>query len=129
VPYLTRLQVCNRCGLYERTHGVPRPKEFPRRRRSRPPSERSSRVNPPIGVEGHFRYIGPPSNMSFASHFVDAFDTMEGTTSPQLGGTSWVTYDMSDVSPASSHTSPSHSVAEPPEMYHTDSGDYLPYLL
>ncbi|KAF8473679.1 hypothetical protein DFH94DRAFT_620391, partial [Russula ochroleuca] len=26
--------VCNKCGLFERTHAVPRPKTFPRRRRS-----------------------------------------------------------------------------------------------
>ena|SRR5260221_4694869 len=109
MPYLIRLQVCNKCGLYERTHGVPRPKEFPRRRRSRPPSVHPS-VNPPISGEGQFRYIGLPSDMPFASHFADAFDTIGGTTSPQ--GTSWVTYDMSDVSSTSSHTSPSYSAAE-----------------
>ncbi|KAH9973537.1 hypothetical protein BGW80DRAFT_1127739, partial [Lactifluus volemus] len=24
--------LCNKCGLFERTHGIPRPKKFPRRR-------------------------------------------------------------------------------------------------
>ncbi|KAH9972140.1 hypothetical protein BGW80DRAFT_1121202, partial [Lactifluus volemus] len=24
--------LCNKCGLFERTHSVPRPKKFPRRR-------------------------------------------------------------------------------------------------
>jgi hypothetical protein len=32
-----RLQVCNKCGLFERAHAVLRPKAFLRRRRSRSP--------------------------------------------------------------------------------------------
>lgn len=130
---LIRLQVCNKCGLYERTHGVPRPEHFPRMRRSllhmrrsQPASVRPS-VNPPIGGEGQPQSIGPPSNMLFASHFPDAFDAIGGATLSQ--GTSWVTHDMPHVSPISSHTSPCYSAAEMPGIYHTDSSYYLPYIL
>jgi len=126
MPCLIRLQVCNKCGLYERTHGVPRPKEFPRRRRSRPASVRPS-VNPPIGGESQSLDMDPLSNMPFAPHFPGAFDTIGGAASSQ--GTSWVTHDMSHVSPTSSHISPWYSAADLPGIYHTDSSHYLPYLL
>ena len=51
----TRLQVCNKCGLFERAHAAPRPKAFPRRRRSRSPPA-YGHPNTGASLFDHFEY-------------------------------------------------------------------------
>ena len=118
---LIQSQLCNKCGLFERTHSAPRPKSFPRRRRSRPSVH--PRMNPPaFGNEGHYRLNDPlqvpniPS--SSGSHFPDAFGT--GGEATTLRDMPWTTYDIPHAFSTPSHMSAYHVTAEQQSIYHTD---------
>jgi len=107
--------LCNKCGLFERTHAVPRPKSFPRRRRSRP-SVRPSMDPPAFGNEGHYHFNDPLPNIPSSSYFPDAFSTGGGATTPR--DMQWMTYDIPHTSSPSSHISPCHVTAEQQSTYH-----------
>jgi hypothetical protein len=116
MTHLIRFQLCNKCGLFERTHSISRPKEFPRRRRSRPPSARQSADLTPLGSEGHYYHNSPPSNTPFISHLPNDFCTVGGPPTPQ--DVSWTTHDIPYVSstPSLGHLIPSHSTLELPRI-------------
>lgn len=112
-----RSQLCNKCGLFERTHAVPRPKSFPRRRRSRPTVHPS--MNPPaFGNEGNYRLNDPLPNIPSSSHFPDAFGTGGGETTPR--DMPWTSYDIPHASSTSSHISAYHVAGEQQSTYYTD---------
>jgi hypothetical protein len=117
--FLTQLQLCNRCGLFERTHGIPRPKAFPRRRRSRPAPVDKSVDLAPFNSDGHSSFTGWSPYKPSAPQSPDALDTVGGETTSQ--DTPWMTHGMPHVSPTSSHPSPSQSTAaEQPIAYHPE---------
>jgi hypothetical protein len=94
-------QVCNKCGLFERAHGVPRPATFLRRRRWRPTPAYQNMGHP----FDHAEYSHHDDRLSvqpFASHFPDAFGSTGGETSSQ--GMTWVNHG---VFPTPSGLSPS----------------------
>lgn len=134
--FLIRLfQLCNKCGLFERTHGVPRPKAFPRRRRhrSRTSSTDQSVTRARSNSDEHCTtsspytsYTSSPETLytsrpytSNTSQFPDVFNAVDGATTSQ--DTPWMTRDIRRLSPTPSHLSSSHSAtAEQPVDYHTD---------
>jgi len=99
-------QVCNKCGLFERAHAVPRPKTFLRRRRF-PPTPVYQNMGHPFYNAEYSHHDDRPSVQSFASHFPDAFGSTGGETSSQ--GMTWVNHG---VLPTPSGLSPSY-VAPP----------------
>ena len=112
---LKRLQLCNKCGLFERTHSAPRPKEFPRKRRSQPAPVRQS-MNPPLfNGQGYYHYSDYPKDISLTPN---AFGTVDGETPPQ--DTSWMTQIVPHVSSIPSHISPYPTTAEQPRIFGTD---------
>jgi hypothetical protein len=122
-------QLCNRCGLFERTHGVPRPKAFPRRRRKRTRGASADQhegvATSPFNSDGDCNFTdSSPYDASYASQFPDVFDAVDGTTTSPSQDTPWVTHDIPHVSPTHSHLSPSHGTAPERPMayavYHPD---------
>lgn len=114
---LIQSQLCNKCGLFERTHSAPRPKSFPRRRRSRPSVHPSMNL-PAFGNEGNYCANNPLPNIPSSSHFPDAFGTGGGEINPQ--DMLWMTYDIPHASSTPSRMSPCHVNAEQQSIYHTD---------
>jgi len=106
--------LCNKCGLFERTHAVPRPKTFPRRRRSQPPSVNRS-LNPPSDFDGRRNYYNCPSIMPYTG--LPLYATRPSETSPDM---SWMSYNMPDVSSASPGVSPCHINTPKPTRYRAD---------
>jgi hypothetical protein len=115
-----RFQVCNKCGLFERAHAAPRPKAFPRRRRSRspPPSGYPNADAPPFN---HFEYRHY-DDRSFTGHF------------PSAVGSTWVDRNsqdrtwMSDIVPSTpTHPSPTHIVSPQPRTY--IAGSHFPFTV
>lgn len=110
-----RSQLCNKCGLFERTHSAPRPKEFPRKRRSQPAFARQS-TNPQLfNGQGYHNYNDCPKDFSFIPHIPNAFAMVDGETPPQ--DTSWMTQIVPHIS-----TTPSlyPTTAEHPRIFGTD---------
>jgi len=107
------LQVCNKCGLFERTHAVPRPKTFPRRRRS-PPIPAYPNMGHPFGHAQHFHHddYDNSSVQPFITHFPRAVGSTGGETSSQ--GT-WVNHG---VLPTTSHPSQFHTISPQPSSTH-----------
>ncbi len=106
-------QVCNKCGLFERTHAVPRPKTLPRRHRLRPTV--CPNMGHPFDHASYCHHDDHPSVQPFASHIPDAFGSTSGETSSQ--GMSWVNHG---VLPTPSRLSPSHAISpQPSSTYHT----------
>ena len=117
-------QLCNRCGLFERTHFIPRPEKFPRRKTlnsgsPRRPSVRSRKKNPPNGgaVNPPRQGINPPLQ-PLPAHFVDTLDPTSGKSTPQ---------DIPRASPIAPDTSLSppqvplcYPTPERPTLYHVD---------
>ncbi|KAN0138229.1 hypothetical protein V8E53_004118 [Lactarius tabidus] len=115
--------VCNKCGLFERTHFVPRPERFPRRKTLASKSSRHSplysRKNSTIGGAVNHpyddKYLTP---RLLPAHFVDALDPTSGESAPQ---------DMPRESAVASEASLSLSqvpscyhIPEQPNLYHVD---------
>jgi hypothetical protein len=109
-----RSQVCNKCGLFERAHAAPRPKAFPRRRRSRSPSGTGYR-NTGAPLFNHFEYRHY-DDCSFTGHVPSAVGSTCGDTN--LRDPTWMT-DIVSSTPA--HLNPSHIVSPQPRTYHADS--------
>lgn len=89
--------LCNKCGLFERTHSIPRPEKITRRktgsRSLRQPPVRSGRKIPPDAgaVNPPHQDLYPPSPPPLSARFADALDpTNSGKSTPQ---------DMSWASP------------------------------
>ncbi len=109
-----RLQVCNKCGLFERAHAAPRPKAFPRRRRSRSPPA-SGHPNTDVSAFNHLEYRHY-DDRSYTGYFSNAVgSTADDTKSVD---TTWMT-DI--VSSTSNRLSPSHIVSPQPTTYRADS--------
>jgi len=85
--------LCNRCGLFERTHHIPRPEKFPRRRRARPPTLLSTPAfsGGPWQFQNHLPSTMPPTQ------YYQPFDAVGGQSIPQ--STSWVT--QNEAAPSS----------------------------
>jgi hypothetical protein len=118
------LQLCNKCGLFERTHAVPRPKTFPRRRRSRPPAPVHSGMSTlPFnghGSDTHRHYQSDhPLIMPLTAHAFNTFDSVCGEAISQ--DTSWVTHSLPDVSSTPTRVSASYPAAQQSTVYSTDS--------
>jgi len=116
--------LCNKCGLFERTHAIPRPKKFPRRRTHgtkiiRPPSAHPDmKALSGSYVNRHFKDIEPPS-LPVTSH-LHALDPISGEIIPQH--TPWT----SPEPPA--RVSRCYATADQPAVYHP-SGQFPPTAL
>lgn len=118
--FLIRTQVCNKCGLFERTHAVPRPKTFPRRHHLPPTPVYKNMVHP----FDHAEYCHHDDRLSVQpfttdSHFPDAFGPTGGETSSQ--GTRWVNGTM----PPTTHLGPSHTASPHPSSTPRHAGSQL----
>jgi hypothetical protein len=93
--------LCNRCGLFERTHHIPRPEKFPRKRRARP----ASLITTPAfsGEQREFQYH--LSSTMPPTQFFQPFDAVVGGQStigeqstPQRA--SWMTQNEPEAGPS-----------------------------
>ena len=114
------LQVCNKCGLFERAHSAPRPKAFPRRRRSRsPPATGYPNMDAPRFNHFENRHY---DDRSSTGHFPSAVgSTCSDTDSQDL---TWMT-DI--VSSTPTRLSPTHIVSPQPRTYR--AGSHFPYTI
>ena len=116
-------QVCNKCGLFERSHAVPRPRTFPRiHRRWRPTPVNTntdhtfdhaeychhddSRSVQPVSTDSHFPYSSGPT-------------VTGGETSSQ--GKTWVNHNALPHP----HLSPSHTLSPNPSSTPHHTGSHL----
>lgn len=96
--------LCNRCGLFERTHRRPRPETFPRRRRARPAPGgvlSTPGFSPPFGGAGEQWQC--PNDHLFSSPltpFLQPFDAVGGQSSISQSASSWMT--QNEAGPSSS---------------------------
>ena len=117
-------QLCNKCGLFERTHSLPRPEKLPRRkilgpRSPRRPSVRSRKkilpdggaVNPPH----QDIYQSPPP---LPAHFVNALDPISGKSTQQ--DMPWASPIAPDASLSPPQVLPCYPTPERPTLYHID---------
>ncbi len=109
-----RLQVCNKCGLFERAHAAPRPKAFPRRRRSRSPPASGY----PITDVPHFRHLEYRhyDDRSYTGYLSSAAGSTGGDTKSL--DTTWMT-DI--ISSTSNRLNPSHIVSPQSTTYRAGS--------
>ncbi|KAH9059113.1 hypothetical protein EDB87DRAFT_829796 [Lactarius vividus] len=90
--------LCNKCGLFERTHRIPRPETFPRRRRTRPASVLPVPGYPPYSSGEQLQcYNGPPSTIPL-TQYLQPFDSVGGQSISQ--STPWMT--QNELGPSSS---------------------------
>lgn len=113
-------QVCNKCGLFERTHFIPRPKKFPRRKTlsSRSPKQSSvySKKNSTIG--GALRHDSSLTPRLLPSHFIDVLDPTSRESAPQyLPRASAIDSDASLSLP---QVPPCYRIPERPNLHHAD---------
>jgi len=115
-----RLQVCNKCGLFERAHAAPRPKAFPRRRRSRsPPAQGYPNTDAPLFNHFEYRHY---DDRSVAGHFPSAAGSTCGNTNSQ--DQTWMT-DSASSTPT--RLNPTHIVSPQPRTYR--AGSHYPYTV
>src|SRR5260370_39801390 len=106
IIWLKCTQVCNKCGLFERTHAVPRPKTLPRRHRLRPTV--CPNMGHPFDHASYCHHDDHPSVQPFASHIPDAFgSTGGGTSSPATASVNHRGF------PTTPRLSPSHAAPPP----------------
>ncbi|KAH8993925.1 hypothetical protein EDB92DRAFT_1795852 [Lactarius akahatsu] len=115
--------LCNKCGLFERTHSIPRPEKFQRRKTlgSRSPLQPSLRSRKRISPDGgavnppHQGMYPPP--LPLPAHFVDAVYPISGNLI--ANDMSWVSpIAPDDLSPA--QVLPRYPFSERPTSYHVD---------
>ncbi|KAN0113842.1 hypothetical protein V8E52_007314 [Russula decolorans] len=114
--------VCNKCGLFERAHAAPRPKAFPRRRRSRSPPA-TGYPNPDAPRFNHLEYRHYDDRSS-TGHFPNAVGSTCGDTDSQ--DLTWMT-DMVSESSTPPRLSPTHIVSPQPRTYR--AGSHFPYTI
>lgn len=112
-----RSQVCNKCGLFERAHAAPRPKAFPRRRRSRSPPA-SGHPNTDAPLFNHFEYRHY-DDRSYTGHFPSIVGSTCGDTNSR--DPTW----MTDI--VSSTPSPTHIISPQPRTYR--AGSHFPFTV
>jgi len=115
--------VCNKCGLFERTHAVSRPNTFPRRHwHHSQPTPVYTNMDHPFGHAENRDHDDRLSVQPFTtdSHFPNAFGPTGGETSSQ--GTIWVNHG---ALPSTSHLSPSHTVSPQPSSTPHHAGSHL----
>jgi hypothetical protein len=115
-----RSQVCNKCGLFERAHAAPRPKAFPRRRRSHSPPA-SAYPNTDAPLFNHFEYRHY-DDRSFTGHFPSAVGSTYGDRNSQ--DSTWMT-DI--VSSTPTHLNPTHIASPQPRTYR--AGSHFPFTV
>jgi len=122
--------LCNKCGLFERTHAIPRPQKFPRRRTHNskavrtPPAHSDMRMPPGDGfVNRHSKDLHSPA-LPIATHLLHALDPISGEIFPQH--VPWHSPDAADS--ASARVNRCHPPTEQPAMYHA-SGQLPPTVL
>jgi hypothetical protein len=115
-----RSQVCNKCGLFERAHAAPRPKAFPRRRRSRsPPAHGHPNTDAPLFNHFEYRHY---DDRSTTSHFPSAVGSTCGNTNSQ--DLTWMT-DI--VSSTPTRLNPTHIVSPQPRTHR--AGSHFPFTV
>lgn len=112
-------QVCNKCGLFERAHAAPRPKAFPRRRRSRSPPA-SGYSNTDAAPFNHFEYRHY-DDRSFTGHFPSTVGPTCGDTNSQ--DSTWMTDTVSST-PTRDNT---QIVSPQPRTYR--AGSHFPFTV
>ena len=120
--YLSHSQLCNKCGLFERTHSIPRPKKFPRRRTHGSKVIRPPTTHPDMRtsfINRHFKDTEPPSLPT--TQLLHALDPISGEIYPQH--TPW---NSPDATPA--RVSRCYTTTEPASVYH-QSGQFPPTAL
>jgi len=111
--------VCNKCGLFERAHAAPRPKAFPRRRRSRSPSG-SGYPNTDAPLFNHFEYRHY-DDRSFTGHFPSAVGSTCGDANSQ--DPTWMANNVSTPT----RLNPTHIVSPQPRTYR--AGSHVPFTV
>jgi hypothetical protein len=123
-PCLKCTQVCNKCGLFERTRAVPRPNTFPRRHWHQfRPTPVYTNMDHPFGHaenRDHDDRLLLVQPFTTDSHFPNVFGPTGGETSSQ--GTTWVNHG---ALPSTSHLSPSHTVSPQPSSTPHHAGSHL----
>ncbi|KAK0457313.1 uncharacterized protein EV420DRAFT_1271686 [Desarmillaria tabescens] len=76
--------LCNKCGLFERTHSRPRPEQFPHKRGPLASSALRSRSPAPLPPPNQIAPMSPPYQYSSAppSHTLPPFDSGKRSYSP-----------------------------------------------
>jgi hypothetical protein len=117
--------LCNKCGLFERTHAIPRPKKFPRRRTHGSKVIRPPTTHPDMRtsfVNRHSKDIEPSSLPT--TQLLHALDPISGEIYPQH--TPWNSSASPDATPA--RVSRGYTTTEPAPVYH-QSGQFPPTAL
>jgi len=108
--------LCNRCGLFERTHRVPRPDKFPRRRRARPATVFAI---PALSGEqwqcqNHLSSTMPPTQ------FFQPFDAVQVGEQSIPQNTSWMTQNETGLSLSPLTAGPCFPTSQQQIMYRGD---------
>jgi len=123
--------LCNKCGLFERTHAIPRPKKFPRRRTHSSKTVRApttpSDMRTPAGdglVHRHSKHTHT-SSAPITTHLLHALDPISGEIFPQH-----MPWNSQQDSPdaTSARVGRCYPTTEPPAMYHSN-GQLQPTVL
>lgn len=117
--------LCNKCGLFERTHAIPRPKKFPRRRTHGSKVIRPPTTHPDMRtsfVNRHSKDTEPRSLPT--TQLLHALDPISGEIYPQH--TPWNSSASPDATPA--RVSRCYTTTEPASVYH-QSGQFPPTAL
>jgi hypothetical protein len=115
-------QLCNKCGLFERTHSIPRPQKFPRRRTHgskalrNPPAHPDMRTLPGSDFVNRHSKDSRSSSLPIATHLLHALDPISGEIFPQH--MPWNSPDAPDS--ASARVNRRHPTTEQPAIYHAD---------
>jgi hypothetical protein len=100
--------LCNRCGLFERTHRIARPESFPRRRRTRPASAFSAADFPPFSSDfssgEQWQCENYLSSIVPLTQYPQPFDAVGGQSISQ--NTSWMTQNEAGPSSSTSQQLP-----------------------
>lgn len=92
--------LCNRCGLFERTHHIPRPEKFPRKRRARPASLLTTPAfsGEKRQFQDHLSSTMPPTQFFQPFDAVGGQSTISEQSMPQC--TSWMTQNGPEAGPS-----------------------------